>query len=74
MIEIEFSALARLCLARRIPSISLLEQEVLFLSIINQRNLKNIKINWQFSLESARTKFSSHYQKVFSGNSKYHIT
>lgn len=72
MIEIEFSALARLCLDRRISSISLLRQEIL--SIINERNDKAIKINWQFSLDSARNKFSSHYQKVFSGNSKYQIT
>jgi hypothetical protein len=72
MIEIEFSALARLCLHRRIPSISMLKQDIL--SIVNERNFKSIKINWQFSLDSARNKFSSHYQKVFSGNSKYQIT
>ena len=36
MIEIEFSALARLCLNRRIPTSALLEQEVL--SLIGKRN------------------------------------
>ena len=72
MIEIEFSALSKLCLDRRIPSLDKLKREVL--SIVNERNDKNIKINWQFSLHSARHKLSSHYQKVFSGNSKYLIT
>lgn len=72
MIEIEFSALARLCLDRRIPSFDILKREIL--SIVNERNDKNIKINWQFSLDSARHKFNSHYQKVFSGNSKFQIT
>lgn len=71
MIEIEFSALARLCLARRIPSISMLKREIL--SIVNERNFKKIKIDWQFSIDSARSKLSSHYVKVFAGNSKYKI-
>lgn len=72
MIEIEFSALARLCLDRRIPSIDKLKLEIL--SIVNERNEKNIKIDWQFSIDSARSKLNSHYVKVFAGNSKYKIT
>jgi hypothetical protein len=41
MIEIEFSAIVRQCLNRRIPTMELLEQEVL--AIVNNRNAKNIK-------------------------------
>lgn len=72
MIEIEFSALARICLDRRIPSFDKLKQEIL--SIVNERNQKNIKINWQFSLDSARHKLNSHYVKVFASNLKYKIS
>lgn len=44
MIEIEFSALARLCFNRRIPSMAQLEKEVL--ALIKERSAKKIKINW----------------------------
>jgi hypothetical protein len=69
MIEIEFSALARLCLNRRIPTLKLLEQEVL--SLVNQRKADSIKITWQFSIQSARSKLNSHYVKVQSDNQKF---
>jgi transposase len=72
MIECEFSAVARQCLNRRIPTIKQLEKEVL--AIIKERNKKKIKIVWQFSIESARNKLNRHYQNVFAGNSKYQIT
>ena len=47
MIEIEFSALIRLCLKRRIPAIDELEREVL--AIVADRKAKQIRISWQFS-------------------------
>jgi DDE superfamily endonuclease len=72
MIEIEFSAVARQCLDRLIPTIKQLEKEVL--SLIKERTEKKIKINWQFSIEAARNKLNKHYQRVFDGNSKYKIT
>jgi hypothetical protein len=62
MIEIEFSALARLCLHRRIPSLEKLEHEVLML--VAERHAKRIRINWQFSLQAARQKLNSHYALV----------
>jgi hypothetical protein len=62
MIEIEFSALARQCLNRRIPTQERLAQEVL--ACIQERDAKRIKIDWQFSLEKARDRFHSHYQRV----------
>ena len=66
MIEIEFSALARLCLKRRIPTMAQLEHEVL--TLIEIRKQQAIKIDWQFSLQSARSKFRDHYVKVHPGN------
>ncbi len=66
MIEIEFSALARQCLHRRIPTQEQLAKEVL--AIVKERNDKQIKINWQFSIESARTKFNRHYHQVNADN------
>lgn len=69
MIEIEFSAISRLCLDRRIPSKEQLEKEVL--AIIKERSEKEVKINWQFSIETAREKLNRHYQKVNEENAKY---
>ena len=62
MIEIEFSALSRLCLNCRIPTIGPLTTHVL--AFVNDRNNKRIKINWQFSIDSARNAFHSHYERV----------
>ncbi|MBX3276400.1 MAG: transposase [Acidobacteria bacterium] len=72
MIEIEFSALSRECLDRRIPTIELLAKEVL--ALVKERAEKKIKINWQFSIETARTKLNRHYQQVNADNSKYKKT
>jgi hypothetical protein len=72
MIEIEFSALTRQCLKRRIPTIEELEREVL--AIVADRKAKKIPITWQFSIQSARSKLNSHYVKVHSKNSKFKKT
>lgn len=69
MIEIEFSALARECLHRRIASQELLAREVL--ALVKERAVKQLKINWQFSLTTARKKLNSHYSRVHAENSKY---
>lgn len=69
MIEIEFSALSRLCLQRRIPTRELLESELL--AIIAERTQKRIKINWQFSIEVCRQKLNSRYSIVNEVNSKF---
>ena len=69
MIEIEFSALARQCLNRRIPTIEQLEREIL--TLVDERGSKNIKIDWQFSIQSARTKLNSHYTAVQQDNKKF---
>ncbi len=62
MIEIEFSALARECLHRRIPSLEVLEHEIL--ALVQERVAKAVKITWQFSLGQAREKLGRHYRKV----------
>lgn len=69
MIEIEFSALARLCLQRRIPTRELLESELM--ALIAERTKKRIKINWQFSIEVCRQKLNSRYSIVNKANSKF---
>lgn len=62
MIEIEFSALARECLHRRIPTQEQLEREVL--TLVQEREAKGIKINWQFSIPKARETFQRAYNDV----------
>ena len=69
MIEIEFSALSRLCLQRRIPTQKLLESELL--AIIAERTEKRITINWQFSIEVCRQKLNSRYSVVNEAKSQF---
>jgi len=69
MIEIEFSALARLCLNRRIPTLTQLEKEIL--TLVEERTCNQIKIHWQFSIQTARAKLNSHYIAVQSDNKKF---
>ena len=68
MIEIEFSAIVKQCLNRRIGSRAELEREVI--AIIKEREEKAIKIDWQFSLEAARKKLNKQYEQVLAENLK----
>ena len=72
MIQLEFSALARAYLHRRIPTQAILEREVL--ALVKERAEKKIKCNWQFSLETARTKLNRHYRQVNADNARYQET
>jgi hypothetical protein len=72
MQEIEFSAIARQCLNRRIATKAELEREVS--AIVKERAAKAIKIEWQFSIEAARTKLNRHYEAVQAENVKYKPT
>jgi DDE superfamily endonuclease len=72
LIEIEFSALSKQCLNRRIATQERLAQEVL--AVVKEREEKAIKIDWQFSIKSARSKLNRHYQQVNSDNAKYQQT
>jgi DDE superfamily endonuclease len=72
MIAIEFSALSRQCLKRRIATQEQLATEVL--ALVQERQRKGIRIQWQFSLTAARDKFNRHYQCLHSDNHKYKAT
>lgn len=72
MIEIEFSALSKQCLNRRIPTKEQLAKEVL--AIVKEREGKALKIDWQFSKEAARKKLNRHYQQVNAENIQYQDT
>jgi hypothetical protein len=72
MIEIEISAIAGQCLSRRFAIKTELEREVL--AIVKEREEKGIKIEWQFSIKVARTKFNRHYEAVQAENIKYRKT
>lgn len=69
MIEIEFSALSRQCLDRRISSIGELSNEVI--AYFKERAQKGVKINWQFSRTTARQKLNRRYSEVNSENIKF---
>jgi transposase len=68
MIECEFSVISRQCLDRRIATIERLRSEVL--ALLDDRSAKAIKIHWQFSIQTARSKFSRHYTRVNPVNKK----
>ena len=72
MIEIEFSALVKQCLDRRIPTQEQLNREVMV--IVKERNEKHIKIYWQFSIEKARQKLNTAYAHVNAANQLYQKT
>lgn len=72
MAEIELSAIVRQCLSRRIASQAVLEREVL--TLVDERNDKGIKIHWQFSVETARSKLNRHYRTANEANAKYQKT
>ncbi len=73
MMEIEFSALSKQCLNRRIAS---KEEELTreVLSLVKEREEKAIKIDWQFSIEEARGKLNRHYREVNAKNAQYQKT
>lgn len=62
MAEMELSALARQCLARRIPEIETLSRELE--AVVKERNKLAIKFKWQFTVENAREKLNRHYENV----------
>jgi transposase len=62
MAEIEFSALSKQCLDRRIGTLKTLRHEVEAWSKV--RNKKKIKINWQFTKNTAREKFTRFYNDI----------
>ena len=62
MAEIEIHALSTQCLNRRLESQKIVTEQIKF--IVNERNEKRIFVNWQFSIDKARDKFSRFYNKL----------
>ena len=62
MAEIEFAALSKQCLDRRIPELATLRHEVL--AWAEQRNHDKKTVEWKFSQANARQKLHRHYEKV----------
>lgn len=70
-VEIEFSAIARACLKKRIPTKNQLETQIL--ACVKERERKKIKVNWKFNITHARRKMNRHYSKVNPDNLKFKI-
>lgn len=66
MAELELSALARICISRRIPTTEKLDTEIQ--ALVKERNELKVKVEWQFSITHAREKLCRHYDKVQSKN------
>lgn len=62
MAEIEFSALSRQCLNKRIASQELLESEALIWQ--QKRNLSATKVSWSFTTDKAREKLKNRYNEI----------
>ena len=62
MAEIEFAALSKQCLDRRIPDLPTLRREVL--AWATQRNDDQTAVEWTFAQPDARKKLHRHYEKV----------
>jgi hypothetical protein len=72
IIELEFSALSRQCLNRRIPTQERLRTQVLAWTAA--RNQEGTKIHWQFTSIQARQTLNSQYCKVNPANLKCKLT
>jgi hypothetical protein len=66
MAELEFAALVRQCLDRRLASQAELEREVLAWQ--EERNTAATMIHWSFTVNDARQKLRRHYHRVKSTN------
>jgi DDE superfamily endonuclease len=62
MAEIEFAALSKQCLDRRIPEVDTLRREVL--AWAERRNREQKTVNWKFSQPAARQTLHRHYENV----------
>ena len=66
MAEIEFSALARQCLNRRIGSLDELGRQVELWTA--ERNERTIKVHWSFTVATAEDKLKRWYEQVNPAN------
>lgn len=72
MAEIELSAMSRQCLLRRIASQEMLARETRALT--EERNEKQITIQWEFSVETTRQTLNRHYRAAHPDNAMYQRT
>jgi len=70
MAEIEFSALARQCLNRRIGSLDELARQVELWT--NERNERAVKVHWSFTVAGATDKLKRWYEQVNPANKPVH--
>lgn len=68
MAEIEFSALARQCLNRRIGSLQELNRQVRLWT--TERNERGLKVHWSFTVAKAEDKLNRWYEQVNPTNKK----
>ncbi len=66
MAEIEFSALARQCLNRRIGSLDELARQVRLW--VDERNQRAVKVHWSFTVATAESKLKRWYEQVNPAN------
>lgn len=66
MAEIEFSALSRQCLNRRISKVETMVEQTMAWTA--QRNKEAVKICWSFSVHAAREKLDKQYQNAKHNN------
>jgi hypothetical protein len=59
MAELEWSALQRQCLGQRLASKEAVEHEIQAWE--TDRNARSVRVNWQFSTQTAREKLGRHY-------------
>ena len=62
MAEIEFAALSKQCLDRRLPEVETVRREVL--AWAERRNQEGKTVHWKFSQDKAREKLHRHYSNV----------
>ena len=62
MAEIEFAALAKQCLDRRLPDVEQVSREVL--AWADRRNRQGQTVNWTFAAKDARSKMKRHYKNI----------
>ena len=66
MAEIEFSALARQCLNRRIGSLEELARQVELWT--NERNERAVRVHWSFTVATAEYKLKRWYEQINPAN------
>jgi len=62
MAEIEIHALGKQCIDRRIGDVEILTCQIAIWE--TERNQRQVKVNWQFTVDKARDKFQRSYDKL----------